>query len=165
MPCVTQNRHTQPWHGRLDVVTAENGAKNSPGSDTEETTSQSADPAHDDLDSLEDVCSTWLTIPEAADRLGVDVLKIRHMLSDGLLLATRRGPNRVLSIPAVLASTPDAVRHLPGLLTVLRDGGYDERAALRWLLTPDESLGASPAECLASNRSTEIRRRAQAMAF
>lgn len=118
-----------------------------------------------DPEGLDDVCSAWLTIPEAAERLGVDVLKIRHMLSDGLLLATRRGPDRVLSIPAVLASTPDAVRHLPGVLTVLRDGGYDELASLRWLLTRDDSLGASPAECLASNRSTEIRRRAQAMAF
>lgn len=118
-----------------------------------------------DLEPLDDVCSEWLTVPNAAEKLGVDVLKIRHMLNDGLLLAIRRGPDGVLSIPAVLVSTPDVVRHLPGLLTVLRDGGYDERASLRWLLTRDESLGASPAECLAQNRSAEIRRRAQAMAF
>lgn len=69
------------------------------------------------------------------------------------------------------------VRPLPGLLAVLRDGGYRETEILRWLFTPDPSLtltrdgvresipNARPADALHAHQSREVLRRAQAMAY
>ena len=41
----------------------------------------------------------------------------------------------------------------------------DDREALTWLFTPDETIPGSPMDALRENRGTEIKRRAQAMAF
>jgi len=54
---------------------------------------------------------------------------------------------------------------VPGVLTVLHDGGYDDRAALTWLFTEDESLPGRPIDALRENRGAEVKRRAQALAF
>jgi hypothetical protein len=51
------------------------------------------------------------------------------------------------------------------VLTVLHDGGYDDREALAWLFTADDSLPGRPIDALRENRGTEVKRRAQAMAF
>jgi hypothetical protein len=55
------------------------------------------------------------------------------------------------------------MKHLPGLLTLLRDAGYNDEEALTWLYSPDESLPGTPATALAENRATEVKRRAQAL--
>jgi hypothetical protein len=57
------------------------------------------------------------------------------------------------------------VKGVPGVLTVLHDGGYDDREAIRWLFTDDESLPGRPIDALRENRGSEVKRRAQAMAF
>ena len=54
---------------------------------------------------------------------------------------------------------------LPGTLTLLSDAGFDDAAALRWLFTADDTLPGTPIQALRENRGTEIRRRAQALAF
>ena len=36
---------------------------------------------------------------------------------------------------------------------------------MRWLFTPDDSLPGTPADALRAGRKTEVRRRAQALAF
>jgi len=54
---------------------------------------------------------------------------------------------------------------VPGVLTVLHDGGYDDHAALTWLFTEDESLPGRPIDALRENRGAEVKRRAQALAF
>jgi len=48
---------------------------------------------------------------------------------------------------------------------VLHDGGYEDEQALRWLFTPDDTLPGRPIDALRENRGTEVKRRAQAMAF
>jgi hypothetical protein len=48
---------------------------------------------------------------------------------------------------------------------VLADAGYDDEAALRWLFREDESLPGTPITALREDRGTEVRRRAQALAF
>ncbi|MCW2654843.1 MAG: DNA-binding protein [Mycobacterium sp.] len=69
------------------------------------------------------------------------------------------------------------VKNLPGLLAVLRDGGYRDTEMLRWLFTADESLtlsrdgsresmtNARPVDALHSHQAREVVRRAQAMAY
>jgi len=57
------------------------------------------------------------------------------------------------------------VKGLGGLLTLLHDGGYDDRWALTWLFTADDTLPGRPIDALRENRGAEVKRRAQAMAF
>ena len=116
----------------------------------------------DDLDAL---VSEWLTIPDVAGRLGLDVGKVRRLLQDRYLVAVRRGERNVPSVPAALLVDGAPLPELRGTLTVLADAGYDDEAALRWLFTPDESLPGTPVDALREGRKTEVRRRAQALAF
>jgi Rv2175c C-terminal domain of unknown function len=115
-----------------------------------------------DLDAL---VTEWLTLPDVAEQLGVDVGRVRRLMQERFLLAVRRGDRAVLSVPAALVSNGAPLAEMPGTLTVLYDAGYDEESALRWLLTADESLPGSPIEALRAGRKTEVRRRAQATAF
>lgn len=105
-----------------------------------------------------------LTVPEAAELLHVDVARVRQHLRDGVLLA-ERGADGVLRIPAMFVAGGVVVKGLPGTITLLRDSGFDDSAALRWLFTSDPTLPGNPAEALAQNRGTEVKRRAQALAL
>jgi hypothetical protein len=68
-------------------------------------------------------------------------------------------------VPALLVMDGVVVKGVPGVLTVLHDGGYDDRAALAWLFTEDDSLPGRPIDALRENRGAEVKRRAQALAF
>ena len=50
-------------------------------------------------------------------------------------------------------------------LESLLDAGFSDEEALRWLFTEDESLPGRPIDALRDGRRTEIRRRAQALAW
>lgn len=117
------------------------------------------------LAGLDQLVTEWLTLPDVAGMLGLDVGKVRRLLQDGDLLATRRGERNVLSVPAALLLDGAPLPELRGTLTVLADSGYDGDAAMRWLFTPDDSLPGTPVEALRAGRKTEVRRRAQALAF
>ncbi len=115
-----------------------------------------------DLDLL---VSHWLTLPDVAEQLGVDVVRVRRLIQERFLVAVRRGEHSVLSVPADLLKDGEPLTQLPGTLTVLYDAGFGEESALSWLLTPDDTLPGSPLEALRAGRKTEVRRRAQALAF
>jgi len=115
-----------------------------------------------DLDGL---VSDWLTLPDLADTLGIDVLRVRQLVRDKHLVAVRRGERNVLQVPAAFIDGDKIVKGLPGTLTVLSDAGYSDEEAVRWLFTVDDSLPGSPAIALRENRGTEVKRRAQAMGF
>ena len=106
----------------------------------------------------------WLTVPEVADQLGVDVTRVRQFLRERQLLAVR-GDEGMLRVPAAFVQEGKVLKGLPGTLTLLADSGFDDDASLRWLFTADESLPGTPAQALVENRGTEVRRRAQALAF
>jgi len=117
----------------------------------------------EDLDTL---VGSWLTLPEVAHRLGIDVGKVRRLLQDGQLLAVRRGERNVLSVPERLLAPEGLLVHLAGTVTVLTDSGLTAEESVRWLFTPDDSIvGGSPIEALHNGHKTEVRRRAQALAF
>jgi hypothetical protein len=118
----------------------------------------------DTLDSLDSLVSDWLTLPDVAERLGTDVGKVRRMLDDRLLLAVRLTERNVLSVPVALLE-PEPLPGLAGTLTVLADSGYSDVEAMRWLFSADESLPGTPVAALRAGRKTEVRRRAQALAF
>jgi hypothetical protein len=103
-------------------------------------------------------------LPEVAERLGLEVTRIRPLIKEGQLLAVRRGENRVLMVPADFLGEGKIIKGLSGTLTVLKDDGFSDEEALEWLFTPDPTLPGTPAEALRENRGTEVKRRAQALA-
>ncbi|BCJ61129.1 Rv2175c family DNA-binding protein [Micromonospora endophytica] len=106
----------------------------------------------------------WLTLPDVAERLELPISKVHQMIRDRELIAVRR--DGVRRIPADLVANHTVLKHLPGVLTLLADAGYDDEAALRWLYEPDDSLpGRTPATALAGDQAREIKRRAQALGF
>jgi hypothetical protein len=114
-----------------------------------------------DIDAL---VPSWLTLPEVAERLGLDITRIRPLIKEGQLLAVRRGENKVLMVPADFVGDGAITKGLTGTLTVLKDDGFSDEEALEWLFTPDPSLPGTPAQALRENRGTEVKRRAQALA-
>lgn len=117
----------------------------------------------DTVRSVDELVPQWLTVPDVAEQLGVLVTKVHQHLNDGALLGRRQ--DGVLRIPAGFLDGAVIVKGLPGIITVLRDGGYDDEAAIRWLHTPDESLPGTPVDALHADRRREVTRRAQALAF
>lgn len=107
--------------------------------------------------------TTWLTLPDVAERLGVTVAKVHQMVRDGALLAVRR--DGVRQVPAELVANRTVLKHLPGVITLLRDAGYSDEETLDWLYRYDESLPGTPAQALAGEHATEVKRRAQALGF
>ena len=106
----------------------------------------------------------WIDWAEAARQLGVTVGKVRTMIRDHELAAAVPAPGAGQQVPADFVQDGLVVKGLPGLLTVLHDGGYDDRECIAWLFT-DLGLPGRPIDALRENRGSEVKRRAQAMAF
>jgi hypothetical protein len=104
-----------------------------------------------------------LAVAEAAERLTVPTSRVHQMIRDGSLLGVRR--EGALVVPEDFLDGSGVVKGLPGTITVLRDGGYDDGEILRWLFAEDDSLPGTPIEALRGNRGREVKRRAQAMAL
>lgn len=107
--------------------------------------------------------SDWFTLPDIAERLELPITRVHQMVRDWSLLAVRR--DGVLRVPAELVAGRMVLKHLPGVLTLLHDAGYNDEEALRWLYTPDDTLPGTPAVALDGTRATEVKRRAQALGF
>lgn len=105
-----------------------------------------------------------LPIAEVAGVLGQSVNKVRQMLRDGQLIAVRRDGE--LMVPADFLGKDGVIKGLAGTITVLADAGFNRTEMLRWLFSEDESLpGVTPINALRTSHGTEVKRRAQAMAF
>ena len=105
-----------------------------------------------------------INLPEVSERLGIPVTRVHDLLREGSLLAVRRAG--IVVVPALFLDDDDEiVRFLPGLVSVLRDGGFGDEEILRWLFEQDDSLPGRPAEALHGHSAREVMRRAQAMAF
>ena len=120
--------------------------------------------AHLDPD-LDALVGDWLDWSEASDALHVSVSKVRQLIREHQLAAAVPVPGAGQKVPAALIMDGEIVKGLPGLLTVLHDTGWDDREALTWLFTADDSLPGRPIDALRENRGSEVKRRAQAMGF
>jgi hypothetical protein len=105
----------------------------------------------------------WINLPDIADKLDLSVSKVHQLIRDGDLLAVKRDGVRV--VPAELVANSTVLKHLPGVLTLLRDAGYNDEEALRWLYEPDDTLDGNAAKGLGGDRAREVKRRAQALGF
>ena len=104
-----------------------------------------------------------LTPAEVAAVLGVPSNKVRQLLREHKLMAVPGSGNG--KIPVDFLQDGAVLRHLPGLLTVLRDAGFSDDEAFDWLFREDDSLPGTPVQALRDDRHTEVTRRAQALAF
>jgi Rv2175c C-terminal domain of unknown function len=105
----------------------------------------------------------WVPLPDVADKLDLSISKVNQMVRDGSLLAVKRDGIRV--VPAELLANDTVLKHLPGVLTLLRDAGYNDEEAVRWLYEPDDDLDGNAARGLGGPRAREVKRRAQALGF
>jgi hypothetical protein len=115
-----------------------------------------------DLDGL---VTGWLSLPELAEEIGEPLAKVRQMVREGKLVTVSRGRPPVQQVPRDVVKEGQLVKGLAGALTVLRDAGYSDDEALRWLLTEDDSLSGRPVDVMAEGRHTAVKRRAQVLAF
>jgi hypothetical protein len=106
----------------------------------------------------------WIDWATAAQQLGVTVAKVRTMIRDHELAAAVPSPGTGQQVPADFIQDGLPVKGLPGLLTVMHDGGYDDRECIAWLYL-DRDLPGRPIDALRENRGAEVKRRAQAMSF
>lgn len=143
-----------------------------------------------DKTALDSLVGEWLTVPDAADRLGLDPGKVRRLVYEGRLASVRRGSPAVVCIPAAFlvpahlenpanstvrepqaptredgSRAPESavLASLLGTFTLLRDAGFDDVEAIEWLFTQDTTLSETPIEALRSGRKTAVRRIAQTL--
>jgi len=114
---------------------------------------------------LEGLIADWYDWKSTAAILGVSVSKVRQLIREHQLAAVVPYPGAGQQVPAALIADGMVVKGVPGVLTVLHDGGYSDAEALTWLFTEDPTLPGRPVDALRENRGAEVKRRAQAMAF
>ena len=102
---------------------------------------------------------------EAAEALGVSVSKVRQLIKDHHLAALVPEPGAGQKVPAAFLDGREIVKGVPGLLTLLHDNGYDYHEIIEWAFTADPTLPGRPIDALRENRGSEVKRRAQSMAF
>ncbi|MCE1177453.1 MAG: excisionase family DNA-binding protein [Micrococcales bacterium] len=130
-----------------------------------ETPTQTA--GQPDAADLESLVADWLTVPDAAERLGVPLSAVRRMIEERDLLAHRVGERRVVAVPARFIGDEGPLAPLKGTFTVLADGGMRDEEIIAWLFTPDATLPVSgaPIDALIGGFKTEVRRRAMETAL
>lgn len=105
-----------------------------------------------------------ITLPEAAELLSLPITKVHQLLKDGQLVVTHDEQGR-RALPRIFVAGGAPLKALASVITLLRDGGYADTEIVEWLIRLDDSLPGTPAQALAENRGTEVKRRAQAAAF
>lgn len=106
----------------------------------------------------------WITIPDIAEALDLKVTRVHTLISERQLLAVR-DVGGVRRVPALFMREDRVLESLKGTLVVLADSGFSDEEAIAWLYTADESLPGRPIDALHDGRKTEVRRRAQALAW
>jgi hypothetical protein len=106
-----------------------------------------------------------LPLPDVAQLLDVSITKVHGLLDERALAALRIGERKIRSVPAAFLQDGHVVESLKGTIVVLADAGFSDEELIGWLFTPDESLRGRPIDALREGRKTEIRRRAQSLAW
>ncbi|WP_395402956.1 Rv2175c family DNA-binding protein [Arthrobacter sp. UC242_113] len=117
------------------------------------------------MSTVETLVGDWLPLPDVAQLLDVSITKVHGLLDERALAALRIGERRIRSVPAAFLQDGHVVDSLKGTIVVLADAGYSDEELIGWLFTPDESLRGRPIDALREGRKTEIRRRAQSLAW
>ncbi|QNH96898.1 Rv2175c family DNA-binding protein [Corynebacterium anserum] len=105
-----------------------------------------------------------ISIPDAAERMGVVVTKVMDLLNKGQILSVR--VKGVRYIPERFFNDDGELnKFVPGVIALLADGGYTSEEILGYLYESDDSLPGRPVDALHGHLAREVMRRAQAMAI
>ena len=107
--------------------------------------------------------ASWITVPDAADLMGVPLGRVRRFIEEHHLVAVKR--DGVVSIPAETIVDGEPLASLHGTVVVLLDSGYSIDAAVEWLYTHDDSLPGRPMEFLLKGHKSAVRRLAMMQAL
>jgi hypothetical protein len=114
---------------------------------------------------LDQLTTSWLTLPELAEQIGEPLSKIRDWIRERRLVVVERGEPAVKSVPAEFVRDGHLIKGLFGALTVLADAGYSPEESVRWLLLDEPSLPGRPVDLMAEGRHHAVKRRAMTLAF
>ena len=106
-----------------------------------------------------DSVTNWLSIPEAAEALGIPKGKVNRLLEEYSLVAVKK--NGQLMIPAELIVDGEPLPPLRGTIILLLDSGYSIEESVQWLYTHSDVLGQSPLQSLLEGKKAPVRRLAQ----
>lgn len=117
------------------------------------------------MSNIESLVGEWLPLPDVAELLDVPITRVHSLIDERALAAVRVGERRIRSVPAAFIQDGQVVDSLKGTIVVLADAGYSDEDLIIWLFTADDSLRGRPIDALREGRKTEIRRRAQTLAW
>ena len=117
------------------------------------------------MSNIESLVGEWLPLPDVAELLDVPLTRVHSLIDERALAAVRVGERRIRSVPAAFIQDGQVVDSLKGTIVVLADAGYSDEDLIIWLFTADDSLRGRPIDALREGRKTEIRRRAQTLAW
>ncbi|WBU39347.1 Rv2175c family DNA-binding protein [Homoserinibacter sp. YIM 151385] len=101
---------------------------------------------------------------ELVELLGISPGRVHRLIEERRLVATR--VDGALRVPAAFLRDGEPLPELRGTVLVLGDAGFDDDEIVRWLTSPEGSLGdVPPIEALLAGRKAEVRRVAQALGF
>ena len=107
---------------------------------------------------LATLITDWVDWAAAGELLGVSATRVRALIKEHQLAAAVPVPGEGVKLPAELFQDGEIVKGVPGLVTMLHDGRYDDREILVWLFTPDDTLPGRPIDALRENRGSEAKR-------
>jgi hypothetical protein len=130
-------------------------------------------------DTLDALVGDWLTLPDVAEALGLEVGKVRRLVAERHLVGVKRGERSAFQVPAafLVPATPgeaagpaaadegshEVLPSLRGTVLVLGDAGFSDAEILRWLFDVEPALGVAPIEALRAGRKSAVRRVAQTL--
>ena len=97
---------------------------------------------------LSELITEWIDWAAAGELLGVSATRVRVLIKEHQLAAVVPVAGEGVKLPAELIMDGEIVKGVPGLLTMLHDGRYDDAEILRWLFTPDDTLPERPIDAL-----------------
>lgn len=130
---------------------------------------------------LDELVDSWLTLPDLAEALGVDVGHTRRLVADRRLVGVRRGERSTFQVPARFlvpahlvdpsnavaprdGDTQAVLASLHGTFSVLTDVGLGDADIIEWMFTPSDELGEAPIDALRTGRKARVRQVAQTLA-
>lgn len=140
---------------------------------------------------LDPLVGEWLTLPDVAEALGLELGKVRRLVADRHLVGVKRGERSTFQVPAAFLvpaatdqqrdqqrgrqgdqpadeaaaapGTHEVLATLRGTVLVLADSGFSDAEILRWLFEVEPSLGEAPVQALRAGRRAAVRRVAQTL--
>lgn len=104
----------------------------------------------------------WLTLPDLVEVLHEPLGRVRRLLDEHHLVASRR--NGPLAVPSVFVVDGRPLSSLRGTVIVLKDAGFSDDEVIDWLLADEETLGRTPIDALRAGHKSEVRRIARTLA-